>query len=395
MKVLAVNAGSSSLKYQLFEMPEETVICSGLAERIGIDNGIFSMKINGEKYEEVLDIKDHTVAVNLVLEWFKKYDVISDLSEITGVGHRVVHGGEYFNKSVIATEDVIQKIADLSDFAPLHNPAHILGIRGFEAALPNATPVVVFDTAFHQTMPEEAYMYATPYEWYEDYKVRKYGMHGTSHDYVSKQAANLIGKPYNDAKIIVCHLGNGASLCAVKDGESVDTSMGFTPLAGIPMGTRSGDIDPAIIPYICEKYDMTVNEVIDALNKKSGFLGVSGVSSDGRDIVDALSKGNKRAELTVKLYGKRIADVIGSYYMTLGGCDIIAFTAGVGENAVEIRQFIFERLGALGVKVNSELNLSTRGKLGIISEADSKITIAVIPTNEELVIAQDVYGYIK
>lgn len=394
MKILAINAGSSSLKYQIFEMPSETVICSGIAERIGYEDAIFSLKFNGKKYEETLSIKNHQEAAHLLLSWIEKYDVISDIQDITGVGHRVVHGGEYFNQSVVVDDDVIKKIEALSDFAPLHNPANLVGIEVFKETLPNAVAVVVFDTAFHQTMPETSYMYATPYAWYEKYRVRKYGFHGTSHEYVSKEAAKLIGKSYDTTKTIVCHLGNGASLCAVKNGVSVDTSMGFTPLAGVPMGTRSGDIDPAIIPYIAEKEGLNAQQVVDLLNKESGFKGVSGLGSDARDLEQAAEAGHVRAQLTLALYAKRIAETIGAYQVTVGGADIIAFTAGIGENAKIVRTAVCDHLASLGVELDEEKN-DTFSDLRIISTKDSKIKVAIIPTNEELVIARDTFSFIK
>jgi len=395
MKILAVNTGSSSLKYQLFNMPEEEVICSGIAERIGIDNGIFSMKLNGEKIEEKIDMPNHTVAVELVIEWLKKYNVIHDLKEIVGVGHRIVQGGDRYNKSVLITEKVKQDIEELAELAPLHNPAHMLGIRGFEAALPDAVGVAIFDTAFHQTMPEESFIYALPYNWYEDYAVRKYGFHGTSHMYVSQEAARILNKPYEEAKVIVCHLGNGASICAVKDGGSYDTSMGFTPLAGIPMGTRSGDIDPAIIPYMSEKLAVSADEIVNMLNKKSGFSGITGGMSDARDIDNAIDEGNHRAELMLDIYAKKISEFVAGYHVSIGGADMIAFTAGIGENAALFREAICQRLAPLGVEIDTELNSTIRGEEKIISTTNSKISVAIIPTNEEVVIARDTYNFIR
>lgn len=395
MKILAVNTGSSSLKYQLFTMPEEDVICSGIAERIGIDNGIFSMKLNGEKIEENIDMPTHTVAVELVIEWLKKYNVIADLNEIVGVGHRIVQGGDRYNKSVVIDAKVKADIQELAELAPLHNPAHILGIAGFEKALPNATGVAIFDTAFHQTMPKESFVYALPYNWYTDYAVRKYGFHGTSHMFVSQEAASILNKPYAETKTIVCHLGNGASICAVKDGASYDTSMGFTPLAGIPMGTRSGDIDPAIIPYMAEKLSVSATDIVSMLNKKSGFDGVSGGMSDARDLEAAIESGDERAQLTLDIYAKKISEFVAGYFTSMGGADMIAFTAGIGENSGAFRAAVLERLVALGVKFDAELNAGIRGERQIISTADSAITVAVIPTNEELVIARDTYEFIK
>ncbi|MGL4972337.1 MAG: acetate kinase [Culicoidibacterales bacterium] len=391
MKILSINAGSSSLKFQLFEMPAETVVCSGIAERIGLDTGIFTIKFAGKKEVLELPIADHTVAVNLLLELLLKHQIISDFEEIKGIGHRIVHGGELFKDSTILDATKVQQIADLSALAPLHNPAHILGIKGFEAVLPNVPAVGVFDTAFHQTMPAEAYMYATPYEWYTDYAVRKYGFHGTSHMYVSHETAKFIGKSENDeSKIIVCHLGNGGSLSAVLNGKSINTSMGFTPLAGIPMGTRSGDIDPAIIPYMMQKTGQTAEAIVDDLNKKSGFAGVSGISSDARDITAAVLAGDERAQLALDLYAKRIAQTIAAYFIDLNGCDAIAFTAGIGENSGVVRKAICDRLGALGVELNDEVNEATRGNAAVISEPSSTIQVVAMPTDEEVVIARDV-----
>ncbi|MGL4624273.1 MAG: acetate kinase [Culicoidibacterales bacterium] len=390
MKILAINAGSSSLKFQLFAMPAETVLCSGIAERIGLEMGIFTIKFNGKKEVLELPLTDHTVAVNLLLESLLKHEIIADFSEIKGIGHRVVHGGELFKDSTILDAEKVQKIADLSALAPLHNPAHILGIKGFDAVLPDVPAVAVFDTAFHQTMPAEAYMYATPYEWYADYAVRKYGFHGTSHLYVSHETAKFIGKEVADSKVIVCHLGNGGSLSAVLNGESVNTSMGFTPLAGIPMGTRSGDIDPAIIPYMMQKTGQTADEIVNDLNKKSGFAGVSGISSDARDITSAVANGDEKAKLALDIYTKRIAQTIAAYLVDLDGCDAIAFTAGIGENSAIIREAICNRLGALGVTINSEVNNATQGKAAVISEPTSAIQVVVMPTDEEVMIARDV-----
>ena len=393
MKILAVNAGSSSLKYQLFNMPEEEVLCSGIAERIGIDNGIFSIKINGEKIEENVDMPNHTVAVELCIEWLLKHKVIEDLSEIVGVGHRVVQGGDRYDKSVAITDKVKQDIQELAELAPLHNPAHLLGIYGFEKALPNAKGVVIFDTAFHQTMPKESYLYALPYEWYTDYAVRKYGFHGTSHMYVSQRSAEMLNQPKEETNTIVCHLGNGASICAVKNGKCYDTSMGFTPLAGIPMGTRSGDIDPAIIPYMAEKLDKSAADIVNMLNKDSGFKGMAEGKSDARDIETAIEAGDERAALSLAIYAKKVAEFVAAYYVSMGGADMIAFTAGIGENSGAFRKAIIDRLGALGVEIDESVNASTRGVEKIISTDASKIKVAVIPTNEEVVIARDTYSF--
>ena len=386
MKIMAVNAGSSSLKFQLFNMPEETTITSGIVERIGHNDAVFSIKFNGEKHEEVLPVLNHKVAVELLFDALIKYNVIKSLNEIEGVGHRVVQGGELFTDSAELIEENILKIESLNDLAPLHNPAHVVGIRAFKEALPNVFQIAVFDTTFHQSMPKENYMYATPYEWYTKYGIRKYGAHGTSHKFVSDRAAELLGK--KDAKIIVCHLGNGASVTAVDSGKSIDTSMGLTPLEGIPMGTRSGNIDPAVFGLIAEKEGKNVKEILEVLNKKSGYLGVSGISHDSRDIAAAIAEGNERAKLALDIQTKRIADYIGSYYVLLGGLDAIAFTAGIGENATDVRSDIIQRVKVLGVEVDPELN-KLRGE-NEISTKNSKVKVYVIPTNEEVVIARDV-----
>ncbi len=386
MKILAINAGSSSLKFQLLEMPKEEVLVEGVVERIGLDDGIFGAKLNGEKHKEVADIKDHSVAVKMLLDFLVEKNVVASLEEITGIGHRVVHGGEDFSDSVLVTDEVISKIDKLSALAPLHNPANLVGIRTFKEILPNVPSVAVFDTAFHQTMGETAYMYATPYEWYEKYGVRKYGFHGTSHKFVSERALEILGN--KDGKVINCHVGNGASICAIDGGKSVDTSMGLTPLAGIPMGTRSGDIDPAIIEFMAEKEGLSIKEITSKLNKESGYHGVSGISSDARDVEEGAKQGNKRAILTIELQAKRIADHIGSYYLAMDGVDMITFTAGLGENDAALRAAVIKRLKALGVTLDEEANKS-RGKEVMVSTADSKVKVYVIPTNEEVVIARD------
>ena len=388
MKIIAVNAGSSSLKFQLLKMPEETVITSGVVERIGLPNAVFTIKVNGEKYSDTMDIADHKVAVNMLLEKLVDLHIVKSFNEIKAVGHRVVHGGEAFSDSVVIDEEVIQAIEDVSDLAPLHNPANLTGIRAFQEALPNAPQVAVFDTAFHQTMKEDAFMYSTPYEWYEKYRVRKYGFHGTSHKYVSQRVAEMLHKDVKDLKTIVLHIGNGASICAVDGGVSVDTSMGFTPLAGIPMGTRSGDIDPAIIEFITTKENKTVQQVMNDLNKGSGYLGISRVSSDSRDLWDAAYKGDMRSLLAIEKQVKMIADYIGAYYLTMGGVDAIAFTAGVGENAPNTRELIVKRLGALGAELDLEAN-KARGVETIISSENSKVALLLVPTNEEVMIARD------
>ena len=388
MKIMAVNAGSSSLKFQLLEMPSETLILTGIIEKIGFTDSIFTVKYDGKKEKEVLSIPNHSIAVELLLKKIVETKVVESLEEIIGVGHRVVHGAELFKDSVLIDDEVIKKIESVSDLAPLHNPANLTGIFAFSKALPNTKSVAVFDTAFHQTMEETEFIYSVPYEWYTEYGVRKYGFHGTSHKYVSLRAAELIGKKVEEAKIIVCHIGNGASLCAVKGGKSIDTSMGFTPLSGIAMGTRSGDIDPAIVQYISQKENKTLDQVISDLNKKSGYLGLSGISSDSRDLWEAVEKGDKRSILAVEKQAKMIADYIGAYFLVLEGCDAICFTAGIGENASETRALVVEKIKALGVKLDHVEN-AKKGIEKIISTKDSKITVLSIPTNEEVMIARD------
>ena len=394
MKIMAVNAGSSSIKFQLLEMPQEVVIASGVMERIGLDEGIFTIKYDGKKEETHPVLKDHAVGVDLLLKSLIEKGILKSLDEIAGVGHRVVQGGEYFKDSALVDDTVVEKISELADLAPLHNPAHIVGIKAFQKALPNVKQVVVFDTVFHQTMPEEAYMYATPYEWYEKYGIRKYGAHGTSHQYVSQRCAEILGKDIKDTKIIVCHLGNGASICAVDGGKCKDTSMGLTPLEGIPMGTRSGILDPTVVSYICQKEGKTAAEVVNILNKKSGYLGMSGISSDARDVTAGAEQGNHRCQMTFDVQAKRIVDYIASYYVYMGGCDAICFTAGMGENLIHQRANILNRLGVLGVKLDVEAN-NIRGEERLISTADSKIKAFIIPTNEEVMIARDVVRVAK
>ena len=390
-KIMAVNAGSSSIKFQLLEMPEEKVIASGVMERIGLAEGIFTLKYNGKKEETNPVLPTHAEGVQLLLETLLDKGIVKSLDEISGVGHRVVQGGEYFKDSTLVDGPdgtVVKKIAELADLAPLHNPAHIIGIKAFYKALPNVPEVVVFDTVFHQTMPEEAYMYATPYEWYEKYGIRKYGAHGTSHKFVSQRCAEIMGKKLEDTKIIVCHLGNGASISAVEGGKCKDTSMGLTPLEGIPMGTRSGNLDPTVVSYICEKENKTAAEVVNILNKKSGYLGMSGRSNDARDVTQGMNDGDHRCKLTFDVQAKRIVDYIASYYVYMGGCDAICFTAGMGENLKHLRLNIARRLGVLGVKIDEKLN-DTFSDERIISTPDSKIKLYIIPTNEEVMIARD------
>lgn len=389
-KILSVNAGSSSLKFQLFEMPSEEVLTSGIVERIGFKDGIFSIKVRGEKITKTLPIIDHKVGVELVLEALIGHGVVADLDEIKGVGHRVVHGGEKYGASVEIDHAVETSVIELSELAPLHNPANMVGYRAFKKALPKARHVAVFDTAFHQSMPDDIYLYPIPYEYYQDYKIRRYGFHGTSHYFVSNRVAELMGKKVEDVNIITCHLGNGASIAAVEAGKSVNTSMGFTPLAGIMMGTRSGDIDPAIITYLMRKTHKTAEEVIDVLNKKSGMLGVSGLSSDARDIDTGVKEGNERAILTRKIYANRVAQTIGSYFVQLGRVDAVVFTGGLGENDVAARESIMKNIEqAMQINFDYELNNTIRGKERCLSKEDSKVQVWVVPTNEELVIAQD------
>ncbi len=392
-KIIAVNAGSSSLKFQLFEMPAEDVIASGIVERIGLDNASFTIKFNGEKFSTVVEISDHAKAVELVLKALVDHQIVADLNEITGVGHRIVHGGEYFSHSVLVDQKVVDQVSELADLAPLHNPANLTGFIAFNAALPQATHAFVFDTAFHQTMEADTFLYPLPYEYYTDLKVRRYGFHGTSHYYVSQKTAELMGKDVKDVNIIVCHLGNGASITAVKAGKVVNTSMGFTPLAGIMMGTRCGDIDPAIMPYIMEKQDLSANQVLDIYNKASGMLGISGISSDARDIENAANTGNERAQLTQRMYTNRISQVIGSYFIQLGSLDAIAFTAGLGENDYVIRAMVIDRIKqALNISFDYELNQQSRSQEVLLSKPASKIAVWMVPTNEEVIIARDTYA---
>ena len=388
MKIIAVNAGSSSLKFQLLEMPKEILLASGVVERIGLNDSIFTIKYSDKRNKEITSIPSHSVAVSMLLEKLVGLNILNSLNEIEGVGHRVVHGGELFSDSVVITKEVISAIEEVSDLAPLHNPANLIGISAFKEALPDVTAVAVFDTAFHQTMDPVSYMYSVPYEWYTNYGVRKYGFHGTSHKYVSLRAADMLGKKPEEVKVIVCHIGNGASLCAVKYGKSIDTSMGFTPLSGISMGTRSGDIDPAIVQYISQKENKNLDEVIHELNKKSGYLGLSGLSSDSRDLWEAVERGDKKSILAVTKQAKMIADYIGAYYISLEGCDAICFTAGIGENASETRKLVVDRLKALDVELDYEKNLA-HGEEKVISKDSSKIKILLIPTNEEVMIARD------
>lgn len=388
MKIMAINAGSSSLKFQLLKMPNEEVITSGVFDRIGNDDAGFSIRVNGKKVEKTLPIKNHSEAVTLLLDSLVKKGIINSLDEIDGVGHRVVQGGEVFKEPAVIDKVTVAAIDSLSSLAPLHNPPNLIGIKAFKKVLPNILQLAIFDTTFHQTMEPDAYLYATPYEWYEKYGVRKYGFHGTSHQYVAERTQELLGK--KDSKIIVCHIGNGVSITAVDSGKSVDTSMGLTPLEGVPMGTRTGNIDPAILGLVAEREELTLEELLDVLNKESGYLGVSGVSNDSRDLLKAVDEGNERAKLAIQIQAKRIADYIGSYYIRLKGLDAISFTAGIGENAVEVRDMIIDYLEVLDIKLDKELK-NVRGKEQEITTKDSKIKVFVVPTNEEVMLAREVY----
>ena len=392
MKILSVNAGSSSLKFQAYEMPEENVLISGVFERIGLDASFYTIKLNGEKIKREVDLPNHKEAFEILVEELISNHIVNSLDEIKGIGHRIVQGGSYFNKTEVATEDVIAKIDELSALAPLHNPAAIVGIRAAQAVVPNAVQTVVFDTAFHQTMPEENYLYALPYEWCSEYKIRRYGAHGTSHKYVALRAAEILGR--DDLKLITCHIGNGASISAVNAGKCLNTSMGLTPNAGLIMGSRCGDIDATIVPYMIEKTGLTPREMDTVLNKKSGLLGISGVSSDSRDIEDGIAAGNERCILAQKMYVRRIIDYIAKYYFELGGADAIIFTAGVGENSAGTRQEIIEGLKLIGVELDAEAN-NVRGKETLITTKNSTIPCYIIPTNEELMIARDTYELAK
>jgi acetate kinase len=388
MNILSVNAGSSSLKFQVLVMPEETVLTSGIVERIGFEEAVFSIKVDGKKVSVTQPIMNHEDAVELLIDGLLKHNIIESLDDIQGVGHRVVQGGEIFKESALIDDIVINHIKQLSPLAPLHNPANLVGILAFMQVMPQVKHVAVFDTTFHQSMPKENYLYAVPYEWYKKHGVRKYGFHGTSHQYVSQEAMKILNK--NDAKVIVVHMGNGVSLCAVDSGQSVDTSMGLTPLEGVPMGTRSGNVDPALIAYLKDNTDMTSDDVLEALNKKSGYLGLSGgFSSDSRDIVDKMEAGDELAKNAFDVQVKRVCDYIGSYFVTLGGLDMLCFTAGIGENAPIVRAAIMNRLHALGITLDPVAN-EVRGQIQRISANESKIPVYVIPTNEEVMIAREV-----
>ena len=390
MNVLVINCGSSSLKYQLINSDTEAVLAKGLCERIGIDGRLTYQKAGLDKEITEAPMPTHKEAIQLVLDALvnEKTGAIASLAEVNAVGHRIVHGGEKFASSAVITPEMLAAVEECNDLAPLHNPANLIGIEACESLMPGTPQVVVFDTAFHQTMPEKAYMYGIPYEYYEKYKVRRYGFHGTSHSFVSKRVAEIVGKPYNATKTIVCHLGNGASVSAVLNGESVDTSMGLTPLEGLVMGTRSGDIDPAIMEFIAKKENLDIAGIMNVLNKKSGVEGVSGVSSDFRDLEAAAKAGNKRAELAIDVFAYRVAKYVGAYTAAMNGVDNIVFTAGIGENCALVRTKVCSYLGYLGITIDEEAN-GKRGEEIVISTPDSKVKVLVVPTNEELAIARE------
>ena len=397
MNVLVINCGSSSLKFQLIDSISEKVLAKGLCERIGIEGSrLVYQPEGGEKEVIESDKPNHSKAVGMVLDALvnEKTGVIKSLDEVGAVGHRIVHGGEKFASSTIITDEVIEAIKECNDLAPLHNPANLIGIDACKEHMPDTPMVGVFDTAFHQTMPEDAYIYGLPYEYYEKYKIRRYGFHGTSHSYVSKRVSEILDKPYDELKTIVCHLGNGASICAVNGGKSVDTSMGLTPLEGLIMGTRSGDIDPAIMEFIANKENMSMDEVMNVLNKKSGVYGITGFTSDFRDIMDAMAKGDKRAELAIHVFAYRVIKYIGAYAAVMNGVDAIAFTAGLGENNSYIRERICNSLEYLGVKIDKSLNETKQDEI-IISTPDSKVKVLVVATNEELKIARETLALLK
>ncbi len=391
MNVFVINCGSSSLKFQLINSDTEAVLAKGLCERIGIDGSLTYQPAGGEKIKKQLSMPTHTEAISYVIEALTdaEHGVVASLDEIGAVGHRVVHGGEKFACSTVITDEVIAAMEECNDLAPLHNPANLIGIAACQKLMPGTPMVGVFDTAFHQTMPEEAYMYALPYEYYDKYKVRRYGFHGTSHSFVSKRMAEILGRPYDEVKTIVCHLGNGSSVCAVKNGKSIDTSMGLTPLEGLAMGTRSGDIDPAILEFIAKKEGLGIEELMNVLNKKSGVYGLSnGFSSDFRDLWDKADEGDKYAKIALDVFSYRVAKYVGAYAAAMNGVDAIAFTAGVGENDFGVREAVVEKLGFLGIELNKEAN-HTKGKEIEISTPESKVKVWVVPTNEELAIARE------
>lgn len=391
MIILSINAGSSSLKFTGFDMPSEKVLISGVFERIGIDGSFYTIKINGEKIKKEVPLKSHEDAVKILTEELINYNIVKDLSEIKGVGHRVVHGGDKYADSTIINKHVTDTIRELFHLAPLHNPANLMGIEAFQEYIPEATAVAVFDTGFPQTMPEENYLYAVPYEWYEKYGVRRYAFHGISHQYITEYMQNYLGK--KDVNLITCHLGNGSTVFSIKDGKCFDTSLSFSTNSGLVMGTRSGDIDPYIVPYMMKESGMTMEEVLNDLNKKSGLLGVSGVSSDSRDIEEGINAGNRRCELAQKLFVNRVVGYIAKLWCPLDGCDAICFAGGIGENSIMTRKQIIEGLTSLGIELDEKAN-DIRGEFRLITKEGSKIPCYIVPTNEELMIARDTYRLI-
>lgn len=391
MIILSINAGSSSLKFTGFDMPSEKVLISGVFERIGIDGSFYTIKINGEKVKKEVPLKSHEDAVKILTEELINYNIVKDLSEIKGVGHRVVHGGDKYADSTIINKHVTDTIRELFHLAPLHNPANLMGIEAFQEYIPEATAVAVFDTGFPQTMPEENYLYAVPYEWYEKYGVRRYAFHGISHQYITEYMQNYLGK--KDVNLITCHLGNGSTVFSIKDGKCFDTSLSFSTNSGLVMGTRSGDIDPYIVPYMMKESGMTMEEVLNDLNKKSGLLGVSGVSSDSRDIEEGINAGNRRCELAQKLFVNRVVGYIAKLWCPLDGCDAICFAGGIGENSIMTRKQIIEGLTSLGIELDEEAN-DIRGEFRLITKEGSKIPCYIVPTDEELMIARDTYRLI-
>ena len=391
MIILSINAGSSSLKFTGFDMPSEKVLISGVFERIGIDGSFYTVKINGEKIKKEVPLKSHEDAVKILTEELINYNIVKDLSEIKGVGHRVVHGGDKYADSTIINKHVTDTIRELFHLAPLHNPANLMGIEAFQEYIPEATAVAVFDTGFPQTMPEENYLYAVPYEWYEKYGVRRYAFHGISHQYITEYMQNYLGK--KDVNLITCHLGNGSTVFSIKDGKCFDTSLSFSTNSGLVMGTRSGDIDPYIVPYMMKESGMTMEEVLNDLNKKSGLLGVSGVSSDSRDIEEGINAGNRRCELAQKLFVNRVVGYIAKLWCPLDGCDAICFAGGIGENSIMTRKQIMEGLTSLGIEIDEEAN-DVRGEFRLITKEGSKIPCYIVPTDEELMIARDTYRLI-
>ncbi|MBO5138979.1 MAG: acetate kinase [Bacilli bacterium] len=392
MKIMSINAGSSSLKFSLFNMENESVITNGLFERIGIEGSCYTIKYNGEKIVQEVELNTHTDAVKILLDKLLELNIISSLDEINGIGHRIVHGGDRYSESVIVTDEVVNYIDDIKDLAPLHNPAHILGINAFREVLPDVPMVVVFDTAYHQTMDASEYLYPVPYSWYQKYRIRKYGFHGTSHRYIAMTIANELKR--NDLKVISCHIGNGGSITAIKDGKCVSTSMGFTPLAGIMMGSRSGDVDCSIIPYVMEKEGLNALEVVNELNKKSGLIGLSELSSDMRDVIKGMREGNEKCALAFDKYCRIATNYIAQYYVLLGGCDVICFTAGVGENSSMFREKVCNNLACLGIKIDLEFN-DTFSDFRKISSDDSSVLVYIVPTDEELMIARDTLKLIQ